>query len=619
MKRAFGILALAVVACGPIEDPTLHPAYDPATAAIPPTKQRTQRSSERSVFFGDLHIHTGLSTDAFIFGVRKLPDDAYRFAQGGAIEHAAGYEIRLSRPLDFAAVTDHSEFLGAARVTYTDLPLQRKSLRDRLLEDGPISLTMMFFESVRALTSDQPQPHGGAEETAKDTWRGIIDSAERNYQPGIFTTFVGYEWTSFVDDSNLHRCVIYRGTAVPELPFSAADSPNPEDLWRVLSEQNTNGMPVIAIPHNGNLSDGRMYEAVTFAGEPLTSEYARIRNEMEPVSEIFQVKGSSETHPLLSGEDDFAGFEIYDTTLSVSGAASAPAGSYARDALRTGLELSRSRGFNPYRFGMIGSSDGHNASSPVDEDRYHGKLPVLDGSAAIRLGEAYLLPKSQNRGGQWSAAGLAAVWAEENTRESIFDAMRRRETYATSGTWIRLRMFGGWELPTDLFERADGIALAYASGVPMGGSLAGRPADAQSPSLAVQALKDPMGANLDRIQIVKAWVDGAGASHERIYEVAASGGRRPDPATGKLAAVGSTVDVSKPSYDNSIGTAQLAVVWRDPDFDPEVAALYYARVIEIPTPRWSTYDAVALGIPPPEPTSLQERAVTSAIWYDASR
>jgi hypothetical protein len=344
----------------------------------------------------------------------------------------------------------------------------------------------------------------------------------------------------------------------------------------------------------------------------MDANYARRRMENEPLSEIFQVKGSSETHPLLSNEDEFAGFEIYDTQLSRSQADSQAKGSYIRDALRTGLEMSHSEGFNPYRFGVIGSSDGHNASSPVEENNYHGKLPILDGSAGLRMGEANFYPPTMPGGMRWSAAGLAAVWARENTRESLYDAMRRKETFATSGPRIAVRFFGGWDYPPDLLEQQDWIALAEQQGVPMGQDLP--TGDAAAPSFAVWAIRDPQSGNLDRIQIVKGWMDETGKAREKVFDVAWSGQRLID-ASGHLPEVGNTVNAASATYDNSLGAEQLSAVWLDPEFDPGQEAFYYARVIEIPTPRWTTFDAVKLGIPAPEPVSLQERAVTSAIWY----
>ncbi len=601
----------ALAACSPVEDPSLFPKFNAATAVKPSAKEATEYNPQRNLYWGDLHIHTSFSTDAFTNGVRATPDDAYTFAKGGEIEHAAGYGIRMRRPLDFAAVTDHSEYLGVVRATNPDLPLSRRSLRERLLNDGRLGITVAFAQSLLDFDlEDAIAP--GWENISRDTWREVVASAERHNDPGRFTAFVGYEWSSMPGDRNLHRNVIYRGARVPELPFSSVDSENPEDLWTALEQQRKQGMESLAIPHNGNVSDGLMYNSVQFDGTPMDAEYARRRMQNEPLSEIFQVKGSSETNPLLSDEDEFAGFEIYDTLLSQSQATSKAKGSYARDALRTGLEMSHSEGFNPYRFGVIGSSDGHNASSPVEENNYHGKLPLLDGSAALRMGLASYMPPTMPGGKRWSAAGLAAVWAQENTRESLFDAMRRKETYATSGPRMAVRFFGGWHYPRDLLQRPDWMALAEQQGVPMGGEL---PAgDAAAPSFAVWAIRDPQSGNLDRIQIIKGWVDEAGKSHEKIFDVAWSGERRIDDA-GNLPAVGNTVDATTASYDNSIGAEQLSAVWTDPEFDPSLEAFYYARVIEIPTPRWTTFDAVQLGIPAPEPVSLQERAVTSAIWY----
>ncbi len=605
------IALIVTVACSPVDDPSLFPKFNAATAIPPPVKVTTQYNPQRNLYWGDLHIHTSFSTDAYTNGVRATPDDAYTFAKGGEIEHAAGYGIRIRRPLDFAAVTDHSEYLGVLRATEPDLPLSRRGLRERLLNDGRLGITLVFAQSLLGFDlEDAIAP--GWEDISAGAWKEMVATAERHNDPGRFTTFVGYEWSSMPGERNLHRNVIYRSAHVPELPFSSVDSENPEDLWSALEQQRKGGMDCFAIPHNGNVSDGKMYDTVMFDGTPMNPTYARRRMDNEPLSEIFQVKGSSETHPLLSNEDEFAGFEIYDTMLAQSQTTSRAKSSYARDALRTGLEMSHSEGFNPYRFGVIGSSDGHNASSPVEENNYHGKLPLLDGSAALRMGLASYTPSSMPGGKRWSAAGLAAVWAQENTRESLYDGMRRKETYATSGPRMAVRFFGGWNYPRDLLQRQDWIALAEQQGVSMGGDL---PAgDAASPSFAVWAIRDPASGNLDRIQIIKGWVDEAGKSHEKIFDVAWSGDRRID-AAGHLPAVGSTVDANTATYDNSIGAAQLSTVWTDPQFDPTVEAFYYARVIEIPTPRWTTFDAVQLGIPAPEPVSLQERAVTSAIWY----
>ena len=612
LKKTWPAAFLVLAACSPIEDPSLFPEFDPETAVPPPPKESTEFNPQRNLYWGDLHIHTSYSTDAYTNGVRATPDDAYTFVNGGEIEHAAGYGIRMARPLDFAAVTDHSEYLGVLREKEPELPLNKRSLRERLLNEGRFNNSLLLVQTMIGFRlKDAITP--GWEEISRAAWKDIIATAERHNAPGRFTAFVGYEWSSMPGDRNLHRNVIYRSTDVPELPFSSVDSEDPRDLWAALEKQREQGMEVFAIPHNGNVSDGIMYDNVMFDGKPMTEAYARRRNALEPISEIFQVKGSSETHPLLSNEDEFAGFEIYDTQLSQTQADSRAKGGYIRDALRTGLEMSHSEGFNPYRFGVIGSSDGHNASAPVEENNYHGKLPILDASAGLRLGKANYFPADRMAGGtRWSAAGLAAVWAQENTRASLFDAMMRRETYSTSGPRIAVRFFGGWDYPKKLIEQPDWITTAEQTGVPMGRELPS--GESAAPSFAVWAMRDPQSGNLDRIQIIKGWVDHSGKSHEKVFNVAWSGDRQLDDR-GQLPAVGNTVDVATATYSNSIGTEQLATVWVDPQFDPTVGAFYYARVIEIPTPRWTTFDALTLGIPAPEPTSLRERAVTSAIWY----
>lgn len=606
-------LTVFLAACGKVEDPTLFPAYDPGTAEPPPSRLQVEPDPLRQVFWGDLHIHTSLSTDAYTMGVRTLPDDAYTFCKGGTIAHGAGYAIRSERPLDFCSVTDHSEYLGVLRAEKPKMPLSTRSLRERLLNDSRLRNTIAFLRSTVTFDLENVEQVDNADAITRDAWRQTIEAARRHNDPGRFTAFIGYEWSSMPGDRNLHRNVIYRGDRVPEKPYSSLESEDPRDLWSALEAQRAQGMEVMAIPHNGNVSGGLMYDDAAYDGSAFDADYAARRIRNEPVSEIFQVKGSSETHPELSPQDEFAGFEIFDILLSREVIPSRPAGSYARDALRTGIEFAHNEGFNPYRFGVIGSTDSHNASSPADEDNYHGKLPLLDGSAAIRLGKAMLLPEERQLGKQWSAAGLAAVWAEANTRESLFDAMRRKETYATSGPRITVRFFGGWQFPGDILERPDRVAAAYDGGVPMGGDLPA--AQRRAPTFVVWASKDPQSGHLDRIQIVKGWVDGRGQSREKIFDVALSDSRVVDPETGKAPPVGNTVNAAEASYTNTIGAAQLAAVWTDPEFDPGREAFYYARVIEIPTPRWSTYDAKKLGVEPPEPVSIQERAVTSAIWY----
>ncbi len=607
--------ALLVTACGPVEDPSLFPAFDPEKAAPVQPLRETAFNADRNLYWGDLHIHSSFSTDAYTNGVRATPDDAYRFVKGGEIAHAAGYGIRMQRPLDFAAVTDHAEYLGVLRATQPDLPLNRRGLRDRLLENNRLQNTLMVTSSMWGFDLENAIVPGW-EDISRAAWQEIVDTAQRHYEPGRFTSFVGYEWTSMPQERNLHRNVIYRGTDVPELPYSSVDSEDPRDLWTALEAQREQGIQVFAIPHNGNVSDGLMYDRVMFDGGTMNAAYAQRRMRNEPISEIFQVKGSSETHPLLSDEDAFAGFEIYDTQLSASQSDSAARGSYIRDALRTGIEMTHSEGFNPYRFGVIGSSDGHNASSPVEEDNYHGKLPLLDGSAGMRMGTASYYPQSMPGGRRWSAAGLAGVWATENTREAIFDAMQRKETYATSGPRITVRFFGGWKLGPDVLEKDNWLARLQKRAVPMGQTLP--PRTGKRPMFAIWAIRDPDGANLDRVQVIKGWVDEDGTSHEKVFDVAWSGQRIRGP-DGTVMPVGSTVDVANATYSNTLGEDQLKAVWVDTTFDPDQEAFYYARVLEIPTPRWTTFDAKTLGIEAPQPAAIQERAVTSAIWYSTPR
>ncbi len=515
-------LAFLLTACSPAEDPTLFPEFNSGTAKPIPEKPATDFNANRNLYWGDLHIHTSYSTDAYTNGVRATPDDAYTFVRGGEIRHAAGYGIQLKRPLDFAAVTDHAEYLGVLRATEPDLPLNQRGLRDRLLNDTRLQNSWMQFRSMWGFDLENAIVPGWKDISAA-AWQEIVATAERHNAPGRFTSFVGYEWTSMPGERNLHRNVIYRSTAVPELPYSSVDSEDPRDLWAALDAQREQGMDNFAIPHNSNVSDGLMYNSVMYDGMPMNAAYAATRMRNEPLSEIFQVKGSSETHPLLSDEDSFAGFEIYDTQLSQSQDDSSAKGSYARDALRTGLEMAHAEGFNPYRFGVIGSSDGHNASAPVEEDNYHGKLPLLDGSAGIRMRQSLWMPEGFPGGARWSAAGLAAVWAPSNTRGSLFDAMRNKETYATSGPRIAVRFFAGHDFPADLLQRSDWVSQAYESGVPMGGELLGKPGSV--PQFALWAIRDPGSGNLDRIQVIKGWVDTQGESHEKVFNVAWSGDR----------------------------------------------------------------------------------------------
>lgn len=609
---------LLLTACAKIDDPMLSELkkYDPATAQPPPEKSSVERSETRNLLWGDVHIHSSLSYDSYTAGSRTLPDDAYTFMKGGTIAHGAGYAARAKRPLDFGAVTDHVEYLGVPR--YQD-GAKKSNLPEILATGSPLRITWNLIRSPSFGSHEaREEAFGvpGMEEVSSAAWRQIIEAAARHNDPGRFTAFIGYEWSSMPGEQNLHRVVIYKDSQAPDFPFSSRDSDNPEDLWSALEEQREQGMQVFAIPHNGNASNGLMYDSKAFKGGELDAEYARRRTLNEPLSEIFQAKGSSETHPSLSPDDPFAGFEIMDQILSEKGGPSQPSGSYTRDALRTGIEFAASRGFNPYRFGVIGSSDSHNSTFIAEEDNHFGKLAAFDGTPGLRLGEALMIPDEMVFGKKWSAQGLAAVWAHENTRASLFEAMERKETYATSGPRMALRFFGGWHYIESLLEQADWLGLAYANGVPMGGILTAGDSEASTaPGFILSASKDPAGANLDRLQVIKAWVDAKGNSHEKVFDVAGSDGRVIDAQTGLFPAVGNTVNIADASYSNTIGAPQLSALWQDPEFDPGQHAVYYARVIEIPTPRHTTYAARDLGVEAPKPSSIQERAVSSAIWY----
>ncbi len=615
---------LLFAACGK-ETPTATavPKSPDAGAVLPEADVDTAEAaapSERRAFYGDLHIHTGLSADAFSTGTRTLPDDAYRYARGEVIAHGAGFNVQLKRPLDFAAVTDHSEYLGSMREFLNPAsPLSQHPLAKLFASSDPADA----FKALMQISDDAS--HDGSldqlldlPEVNRAAWQEVITAAERHNDPGRFSTLIGYEWTSTPDEINLHRNVIFRSSVVSGKPFTRLDSDKPEDLWRFLDEQRAKGIEAMAIPHNSNASDGMMWARMDSWGKPVDAAWARQRSLNEPIAEIVQIKGQSETHPLLSSEDEFANYEMWTTRMSGAKIprASKPEGSYVRDALKTGLALGASLGVNPFDFGVIGSSDTHNSASPIEEDNYHGKLTQLDGTAGMRAGRFARTAEARAAGREttYSAAGLAAVWADANTREAIYDALRRKETFATSGTRISLRFFGGWELAPGLTHTPDFVARAYAAGVAMGSHL---PAAVTlgAPRFAVLAAKDAQGANLDRVQIIKGWMDQEGNAHEKIFDVAWAGERAIDASSGKLPAVGSTVDVTKASYTNTIGAAELAADWQDPEFDPTVRAFYYVRVLEIPTPRWSTFDAVKLGTAPQQPAEIQERAWSSAIWY----
>lgn len=583
--------------------------YSPAVAADEST----------ALFWGDLHVHSNRSPDSFAFGnVRLTPDDAFRFAKGEPVKSNSGPLVQLERPLDFLLVADHAEFVSLfPKLMNRDPDFMATDMGKRwvkMLEESD-SLGPVVGEWA-ALIQSQDYEQELSPEFRRQVWNENIDFAEQHNDPGKFTAFIGYEWTAMVEGNNLHRVVLFRDgqkQAGQMVPFSALDSQDPEDLWDALAryEQATGGQ-VMAIPHNGNVSNGMMFSFTTVSGKALDADYARTRIRWEPIVEMTQVKGDGEAHPFLSPDDEFADYENWDEDnigRTVAKTNDMLKGEYARGALKSGLSLQQSLGVNPYEFGMIGSTDSHTVLATADDKNFWGKFQDSE-MHKDRL-------TNQMGGSLWfnwklAASGYAGVWAEENTREALFDAMKRKEVYATTGPRIALRFFGGWS-----FSDADSTSLVkngYAKGVPMGSRL-GSP-DGDAPSFLISALKDPDGANLDRVQVVKGWLDAEGQEREKIYDVAYEEGRA-QTAAGKIAAVGNTVDVEKASYTNTIGSVELVAHWQDPDFDPSSNAFYYVRVLEIPTPRWSAYDAARFNIEVSDdvPMITQERVYSSPIWY----
>jgi hypothetical protein len=578
----------------------------------------------RQVLWGDTHVHSNLSLDANMSGNAKVDaETAYRFARGEVVTGHNGMEVRLRRPLDFLLVSDHAEYVGVMdglrRQDALLLENETASRWGSALAAGDASPMREFAESLARGQSVLEHPA-----FERSVWERMIAAADRFNTPGTFTTLIGYEWTSMPAAQNLHRVVVFRDGAdrtAELLPFSAFDSTDPEDLWAHLEHyENLTGGSAMAIPHNGNLSGGIMFPDRDADGQPLTADYAKRRARWEPIVEVTQVKGDGEAHPFLSPDDEFADYETWDDSdVSFTNPHQDEwfDHEYARSALKLGLSVESLTGANPYRFGMIGSTDSHTGLATADEDNYWGKFAI-----AAPAPERWRVPivavdyPFLTYEWQMAASGYAAVWAHENTREAIFDAFRRRETYATTGPRIAVRFFAGWQFEAVDAVRPDLAATGYEKGVPMGGVL-DPPASVEAvPGFLLQALKDPDGANLDRIQVIKGWRDGDGQLRETIYDVAASDGRIVN-AEGDLPPVGNTVDVANASFTNDIGAVQLTTWWQDPDFDPQEEAFYYARILEIPTPRWTAYDAKYFGINLPDevPLVTQERAYTSPIWY----
>ena len=577
-----------------------------------------ERDPDRQAYFGETHVHTSWSFDAYVFGNTKAgPEDAYRYAMGETITHPAGYPIKITRPLDFMAVTDHAEYAGVIPLANDpESPISKLPIAEQLKVRGKEDIQRIYLFLGGSIIKNVPIKELVRPEVAGTVWQQVVSVADKYYQPGKFTTFVAYEWTSTPDNRNLHRNIIFKDSKkVPELPFSALDSDHPEDLWNWMESQRKAGNELLAISHNANLSDGIMFPLeVDSKGRPIDAAWAQQRVNNEPLTEIHQLKGTSETHPLLSPNDEFADYEIMNYLLGGVERAPKIHGSYVREAWQNGLALQESRGYNPYRMGLVGGSDSHNTASSYSQNDYFGGHGLLDATPAIRLSGKKEMGMNV---GLLSTAGVGGVWAEENTRESIFAAMQRKETFGTSGVRIKVRLFGGWDFRPDVLNQKDWVKTGYTNGVPMGGDLPKRAG--KEPTFIVWAVKDPDDGNLDRIQIIKGWTK-SGQIFEKIYDVAWSGDRKPDAVTGKVPPVGSSVDLTNATYSNTIGDVELKTVWKDPEFDPSLHAFYYARVLQIPTPRWTTYDAKKLGVPPPNwvAATVQERAWTSPIWYSPS-
>jgi hypothetical protein len=578
------------------------------------------------VYWGDLHLHSRYSFDSYAFGNTALsPDHAFRFARGEAITAHNGEQAQLETPLDFLLVSDHAEFLGVLPgIEDADETVLGTALGKRWADWlAGSQFSSIIYEYMAVVEGRSDLEESVPDEFLNSVWRKIGTIADKHNDPGNFTAFIGYEWTSMIEGDNLHRVVLFEGDAEQTagvVPFSAIDSIDPEDLWTWLGafEEETGGQ-VMAIPHNGNISDGRMFAELTLAGDRLSRSYAETRIRWEPIYEVTQVKGDAEAHPLLSPDDEFADFENWDKTdigfnvIPEDKKRTAYEHGYARPALKLGLKFAASLGINPFQFGLIGSTDSHTVMSTADDDNFYGKFPDSE-PGPDRMTNTMGGVLWRNR--ELTASGYTGVWAVENTRRALFDALRRREVYASTGPRIVVRVFSGWDFSESDLSAPDMAARGYAHGVPMGGVLAQAPPDA-SPTLMITAAKDPNGANLDRVQVIKGWLQADGSPAEKVFDVAWSGDRSKDPETGGLAPVGSTVDLDTATYSNDIGAAQLTTLWRDPDFDPDTHAFYYIRVLEIPTPRWTTCDAVRYGLERPDdlPPTTQERVYTSPIWY----
>jgi hypothetical protein len=598
----------------------------------PPYSPYADHHFPERVYWGDTHLHTSFSMDAGAFGCRLGPREAYRFAKGQEVTASSGQRVRLARPLDFLVVADHSDGFGLFPMLLNGDPSvlgdpQGKRWYEMIQNgQGAAAAVDIITNFGKGTISKAFFPVPGTP-SFQSAWEEIIKAAEDANEPGRFTAFIGYEWTSNTGGNNLHRNILFRDNASkasmvePYTTQKPLGSDNPRDLWKWMAayEEKTGGQ-VLAIAHNGNLSNGRMFPIIeSFTGKPIDREYAETRAQRERIYEVTQIKGDGEAHPFLSPNDEFANYERWDKgnlDLTEKKKPEMLEFEYARAALRNGLKLEQELGVNPYKFGMIGSTDAHTGLATADEDNFWGKTSSSEPSPGRAMHPFVKTENATIMGWEQTASGYAGVWATDNTREAIFDAMQRKEVYATTGPRMIVRFFGGWNFDANDANTRNPAVAGYAKGVPMGGDLSNAPSK-KSPTFLVAALKDPIGANLDRIQIIKGWLDAKGGTHEKIYDVVWSGNRMPDPKNGKVPPVGDTVDVPNATYTNTIGASELITVWKDPEFDSSQRAFYYVRVLEIPTPRWTAYDAKYFGIqmPPEVPMKGQERAYTSPIWY----
>ncbi len=571
----------------------------------------------KNVYFGEQHLHTKNSPDAFAAGSRQTWDEAFRYGRGEEVvlhTIATKNKIKRSTPYDFMAITDHAEYFGIMpRMIDPKDPLSKSDLAKRLQKQDPTAV----MDILHDILTSTGRPELLASDLLLSNWQNYVKIANKYNDPGKFTTLIAYEWTSIPNGRNMHRNVFFRNDTGPVAPYSAFDSYYPEDLWTYLESQRNEGNDNFAIPHNGNVSDGWMYSPNKFLGGAMDARYAKRQQENEPLTEIIQTKGSSDTHPAMSPNDEFASFELFPNLINIGQPSQIKYG-YVRQALVEGMILENTLGSNPFKMGIVSGADSHSGYSNNEEFNFHGSHGALEDTPKKRLNP--VMNASGEMPSILGSAGTTAVWAEENTRTAIFDAMKAKETYGTSGTLIRLRFFGGWNYPQNVIADDEFVSRAYAGGVPMGQDLPKKPGSSKAPTFAVWALKDPESGNLDRIQIIKGFINKWGRTDEKIYDVALSDDRKAD-ADGNIPPVGNTVNAKKATYTNNIGDTQLSAVWTDPDFDPAVKAVYYVRVLEIPTPRWTTYDSVRSGLPVPEgiPATIQERAWSSPIWYTPAK